>query len=216
MGVGGKHKWTSPDGSRFKPVMGNYEYEDFRLSIAQYCPYGKIGDRLWVRHTFYEAYKNAYNYQVWDEFTNTIRWRNKEREEIKDVSIWEHNGLKEFDKAIWKKRPSIFMPRWASRITLEITDIRVERVQNISESDSEAEGCDGVPCYHGSMSDCGGVMACSDCYNTGWLEPPTQQFYELWNSIHGKEAWERNDWVWVISFKKINGGGRGNEQRKRD
>ena len=102
---------------------------------------------------------------------------------------------------IWK--PPSRMPRWASRITLEMTDIRVEGVQDISEEDAKAEGCEGIICNHEAIDDCGGVMACTDCMNTGWLESPKYQFMKLWNSIYGKDAWKRNDWVWCLTFKKV-------------
>ena len=87
---------------------------------------------------------------------------------------------------IAKWRPSIFMPRWASRITLEITEIRVERLQEMSEADAQAEGF--MPWTHRTE---GKISA-------------RQQFVELWNKINGKtHPWESNPWVWVMSFAKV-------------
>ena len=79
--------------------------------------------------------------------------------------------------------PSIFMPRWASRITLEIVSVRVERVQEISRGDAMEEGCPFPNMAKG---------------------PDTRQWFkDLWENIHGHDAWERNDWVWVIEFRRL-------------
>ena len=85
------------------------------------------------------------------------------------------------ENALWS--PSIFMPRWASRITLEIVSVRVERLQNISEADAFAEGISGGD----------------------WLGDPVGEFAKLWNSINLKRGygWETNCWVWVLEFKRI-------------
>ena len=97
---------------------------------------------------------------------------------------WENaNG-----RAIWK--PSIHMPKWASRITLEITEIRVERLQDISEEDAIAEGSQ-IPCAQLPKSCQQGTMT-ERC-----------QFSKIWETINGKKyPWSRNPWVWVIEFKK--------------
>lgn len=129
--------------------------------IGEYCPYGKVGDQLWVRETFaktgYGAHsKGCYRYRATDA-TNAIQWRGK-----------------------WT--PSIYMPRIASRLTLEITGIRAERLQSISEEDAIAEG-----------SQCAGVPA--SLTNRG-------AFAKLWNQINGEESWALNPWVWVIEFRK--------------
>ena len=90
----------------------------------------------------------------------------------------------------WELRPSIFMPRWASRITLEITEVRVQRVQEIGDEDAQAEGCamgyDGPYSFHQGFNFRGGFMA-------------------LWDSINAKRGfgWDANPWVWAISFKKV-------------
>jgi hypothetical protein len=91
-------------------------------------------------------------------------------------------------------RPSIHMPRWASRITLEITDVRVERLQDISEADAVAEGC--KPIRPELMLD-------------GLIVRPgrsaVEEFRLVWEQIHGHGggSWEKNPWVWVIGFKKL-------------
>jgi hypothetical protein len=121
------------------------------------CPYGKVGDRLWVRETFRPSE---------DPLSNSIFYRADEEY---------HKG------AGWK--PSIHMPRWASRLTLEIIDIRVERVQDISHRDALAEGVS----YDVSKE--GGA--------------PVPRFHALWDSINASRgySWDSNPWVWVIEFK---------------
>ena len=89
---------------------------------------------------------------------------------------------------ITKKIPSIHMPRWASRITLEITDVRVARLQQLNDIDAAAEGCKGG---HGSIP---GYMY-SAC--------PREHFAHVWQSIYGQESWDSNPWVWVVEFKKL-------------
>jgi len=157
---------------------GFYLTEDSETPGYYKCPYGKIGDRLWVRETWstdadIEAYRKA-NEPVpivykgdWDIYGVT-------KEEACDVGI------------IWK--PSIFMPRWASRIDLEIKDIRVERVQDISIDDAIAEGvCGYPPDGHGMRSEV------------------RRWFQEIWDSINAKRGygWDSNPWVWIIMFKRV-------------
>jgi len=99
-----------------------------------------------------------------------------------------------------KWRPSIFMPREAARIWLRVTDVRVERVQDITENDAMAEGCSGVVCEHSNSINGG----CSDCMNTGWFEPPELEFMDLWDKLNAKRGygWHTNPWVWVIGFER--------------
>jgi hypothetical protein len=131
-----------------------------------HCPHGALGDRLWVRETW-----ARYNI---DQESHQIAYRATE------PADWPADGQ-------W--RPSIHMPRWASRIDLEIIGVRVERLQEISEADACAEGaiqalCTGYP-YHNPPS----------TYRNG--------FSQIWESINGSESWAENPWVWVIEFKRI-------------
>jgi hypothetical protein len=148
--------------------------------VARICPYGKSGDRLWVRETFCGC--------NWKEV-------GKRYAVMKDGEQVYENGQRyaksttyapgAFDNLKWK--PSIFMPRWASRITLEIVNVRVERLQDISDEDCFAEG----------LTDPDGKI--------GWAPStaPTR-FGELWDSINGeKHPWKSNPWVWVVEFKRI-------------
>lgn len=98
-------------------------------------------------------------------------------------------------------RPSIHMPRWASRILLEITNVRVERLNAISEEDAEAEGIDMEALYDS--------QDCYDCiadHNMTGRPTVTGAFKYLWESIYGADSWHANPWVWVIEFKRVEGG----------
>ncbi|KQJ07405.1 hypothetical protein [Escherichia coli] len=140
------------------------------------CPFGAVGDRIWVRETW-----ARYNI---DQDSHDMAYRATTPED------WPKEGR-------W--RPSIHMPRWASRILLEITDVRVERLNDISEEDARAEGI-----IDGGCLNCGEPEPCG-CANP---EPDaTDAFAYLWQSIYGQENWNANPWVWVIEFKRIEGGG---------
>ena len=135
------------------------------------CPYGQVGDRLWVRETL-----------RWSKAGTPTRYSADDCPVFRDGETpW-----------VWPFRtevlPSIFMPRWASRITLEITEIRAERLQDISDGDAIAEGCiDKNPI--------GNLV----------LEP-RYIFKQLWNSINGKKyPWANNDWVFVLGLKNVAG-----------
>lgn len=148
------------------------------------CPYGQPGDRLWVRETWAPADKILFGSDL-DE-CEAVAYK-------ADGSILDPNGQHfnafgiDFSKIRWK--PSIHMRRDYSRILLEITDIRVERLQEISEQDAIAEGIEISPVWKGP----------GDVYPSD----PVKDFCTLWESIHGPESWDANPWVWVVSFKKI-------------
>lgn len=158
------------------------------LSAGNYrnSPHGKPGDRIWVRETWAEAgagapelklYRANYPAHVPSHYENVpsaedIRWT-----------------------------PSIHMPRRASRILLEITDVRVERLNGISEAEAQAEGID--------MEALADSQDCYDCiadHNMTGRPTAKGAFKYLWESIYGEENWQANPWVWVIEFKRIEGG----------
>lgn len=158
--------------------------------FAMPCPFGKPGDRLWVR----EAWETC---AIYDSYSPSqidsgaaLLWIADNSKRINGPENW------------GKIRPSIFMPQWASRITLEITGIRVERLQDITEEDAIAEGVGhgfqmnaGWPDYqHINKS---GI--CELTQDTAWAS-----FSTLWDSIKGKKhPWASNPWVWVINFKDV-------------
>lgn len=150
------------------------------------CPQGQPGDRLWVREAW-RYYASALS----PEANFGIQFR-------ADGAI---NYWPDWDKAMQAQcspsaawRPSLFMPRWASRITLEIVNVRVERVQDISEDDAKAEGVNGGCTVCGELDPCG-------CANPS--PDHRDSFIWLWDDTNGKGAWDRNDWVWVIEFKRV-------------
>ncbi len=147
------------------------------------CPFGAVGDRIWVRETWAEAGACAPDLKL---------YRANYPEHV--PSIYENVPLAE--EIRWT--PSIHMPRAASRILLEITNVRVERLNAISEEDARAEG----------IID-GGCLNCREPEPCGCANPEpdaTDAFAYLWQSIYGQENWNANPWVWVIEFKRVEGG----------
>ncbi|MBH1949193.1 morphogenetic protein [Klebsiella pneumoniae] len=160
-----------------KKFIGCYP-EDVPELIRECCPYGVPGDSIWVRETW-----ARYNI---DQNSHDIAYRATTPEDWPEEGCW---------------RPSIHMPRWASRILLEITDVRVERLNAISEEDAEAEGIDMEALYDS--------QDCYDCiadHNMTGRPTVTGAFKYLWESIYGEEGWKSNPWVWVIEFKRVEGG----------
>lgn len=105
--------------------------------------------------------------------------------------------------------PSIHMPKESARIWLKVTDVRVERLQDISNDEAIAEGAQGIECNHVNADSCG----CTDCMNTGWIEPPIVGFMQIWDGTIKKSeldlyGWDANPWVWVIEFERCDKEGR--------
>ncbi|MFU2229798.1 hypothetical protein ACM56N_02640 [Klebsiella sp. BA397-4A_EMB] len=160
------------------------------------CPFGAVGDRIWVRETFQGplVHEELFEeYSAYPEKFETLEYC----EYAADGGVRpEYCDLDDNLRHGW--RPSIHMPRWASRILLEITDVRVERLNAISEEDARAEGI-----IDGGCLNCGEPEPCG-CANP---EPDaTDAFAYLWQSIYGQENWNANPWVWVISFERVEGG----------
>ena len=161
------YTWTFRDR---RGLWNDYRAADF---MAECCPYGQPGDRLWVRETWkrHPEYPDAALYRAtWGNAETGDRWR-----------------------------PSIHMPRWASRLSLEVTGIRVERLQDISEADAIAEG---TRCWI-----CGGPVdgSCDNdcaCFHTRREAIPSYRV--LWESINGPGSWAANPYVWSISFRRVN------------
>ena len=161
----------------------------FRSAIDQnphFCPYGQPGDRLWVREN------------GWERPERTPKMM-REGADTWEPYYFDADGLTDQDSEdfkAWgfKRRPSIHMPRTASRITLEITGVRVERLQEISEADARAEGareCDPVSGRE--------VLLAGPSQRGSFV----LHYRDIWEKINGEGSWEANPWVWVVEFKKV-------------
>lgn len=162
---GGTYMWIA------KPVDETIARERSR---ALTCPYGEPGDLLWVRET-------------WSTHISFDRYAPSELTHIRSFHYWSDG-----DATTGKKRASIHMPRWASRITLEITAVRVERLQDITQRDAIAEG---APPSHPSIDAVSAEFGHKD-FSRSW-------YAQLWDSINGDSAWDKNPWVWVVEFKRV-------------
>lgn len=170
---------------------------------ADLCPYGQPGDRLWVRETWSDVNLQGapgIAYQADDDV----------RDLMEDASFLDEHGAFNYDDprskpyqfACWSEdliagtegrwRPSIHMPRWASRLLLEITDVRVERLQAITDEQCIAEGI-------GLNENTVGVKL---TVPEGASMPKTM-FSEVWRAINGADSWDANPWVWVVEFKRV-------------
>lgn len=147
-------------------MMANY------IANAYTCRYGVPGDRLWVRETLYLDADRGWQYAD----TSPLRC---EHDRIGEMTHWLNNR-----RAKQRACVSIHMPRWASRITLEVVSVRVERLQEISDGDARAEGVPTPEAHEWTISD-------KDLYA------------RLWESINGPGSWAANPWVWVVEFKRL-------------
>jgi hypothetical protein len=170
--------------------------------IERACPYGQPGDRLWVRESFdflpCQSLDNPAACEI-------VYWATGSTES--------RTAPSDYNPLIYgreKIRPSIHMPRWASRITLEVTGVRVERLQGISEADAAAEGVergeDFRGWYRGPLpGDSKGLQESGRSFKI-----PTAfaklAYRALWESINGPGSWDENPWVWVVEFKRLEGG----------
>lgn len=180
------------------PIMYGRRKPDDR-NAPDACPYGAPGDALWVRET----------------------WAPHPHGVMRCGAVYCAEPGAVPDAGRW--RPSIHMPRWASRITLRITDVRVERLQDISEEDAKAEGATMRPACHGfQYRSPGWSMDWSEVGKFSHFAPGAQRgkkvfltesdvslgsakwaFASFWNTINGRSAWDANTWVWVLSFERV-------------
>jgi hypothetical protein len=152
------------------------------------CPYGAPGGRLWVRENGWE--RPALSARDLRDGADT--WPPYEYD-AEPLMSWADGELKRIG---WRRRPSIHMPRWASRITLEVTGVRVERLQDISSNDAIAEGIE--PCPRG-----GEWRNYLDSAPNRDALTPRVSFRSLWESINGPGSWEANPYVWAVSFREV-------------
>lgn len=165
------------------PLESGIDHANSQSYYREHCPFGQVGDRLWVRETFADVNTDggpAFTYRADHDLKFCLDDESPvdyDRYPGKNFAMWCSDLWNGEDGHSWS--PSIHMPRWASRITLEITAVRVERLQNISEADAIAEGG-------------------TEHFNIDWFGP-------LWASIYGVDSWNANPWVWVIEFRRVGG-----------
>ena len=196
------------DHTGMNPVLG-----------ASSCTFGAVGDRIWVREAYrFPASLDDASPAGVGEMAVATGYRKPWAPTFYEFTGTFSDGWKGFEtppkvSGAGKLHPSIHMPRWASRITLEITDVRVERLNAISEDDAQSEG------VHTEVWDQTVVArnyAAIDEFFQFWTEDMPHyvemnqlyrsSFRSLWESIYGAENWNANPWVWVIEFKRVEGG----------
>lgn len=198
----------------------NYGQDGYGKPVTKHfvngcCPYGKPGDRLWVRETFALLGNEDGCCTDWQD--NLVKGDERGAARIYRASCPPGDyGLNQIPaKAEWKPdteameydgawRPSIHMPRWASRILLEITDVRVERLQD-GEGETAFESryiAEGINRIHQGDGDYAFHPFKSEPGPGNWTDP-FDAWRELWVSINGAESWNANPWVWVVEFKRV-------------
>jgi hypothetical protein len=166
--------------------------------IEDFCPYGAVGDTLWIRHSWYHyvpSSTNKKNEQAWDPFTRTIRWKYSE-------GIVK-NCEPDITAKGWKHKSGRFMPRWASIVTLQIQGRRVERVQEITESDADAEGIITITrsLRYGRLDGYGVKGTLPEDASTTRVNA----YSILWDKINKERGyeWNANPFVYAISFSLL-------------
>ena len=175
-------------GPMVRAILEGRKTQTRRVVKQVHCPYGKPGHRLWVR----EAWGLFNDLGFCDTSLARLQtlpypWQLAYRADHVDPVRGDGPH-----RPYW--RPSIHMPRWASRITLEITGIRVERLQEISEVDARAEGIADEAADK--------VLQMAEAMNQREPSPYASAFETLWQSIHGPDSWDVNPWVWVVEFQR--------------
>lgn len=157
------------------PGVPHFAFHDKKTSaqVLVKCPYGQPGDRLWVRETW--------RHRAIGEGASDAGQR----------TDYVYRATENVDGLAERWKPSIHMPRAASRITLEIVSVRVERLQDISEVDALAEG---APPSHPSIDRISREF--------GYADFPRSWYAQLWEQINGPGSWDANPWVWVVEFRK--------------
>ncbi|HCO6571145.1 TPA: hypothetical protein OCE33_004260 [Escherichia coli] len=180
-GPRGGHIWPSKNhqyGLHVEGMLQNGE-GGWEGLASDACHFGEIGDRIWVRETWAEAGAGAPDLKLY-------------RANYPAHVPSHYENVPPAEDVRWT--PSIHMPRWATRITLEITGVRVERLNSISQADAIAEG---APPSHPSIDVVSRQFGYPD-FSRSW-------FGQTWQSIYGDDSWQANPWVWVIEFRHIEG-----------
>lgn len=187
--------WFFPD----RPRSLNHGGGPIGPHYANLCPYGQTGDLLRVRENAWERPERTQKMMregadtwppyIYDADYGPTGIPESEKEQLK---AWG-----------WKRRPSIHLPRLGSRIVLEITAVRVERLQDITEADAHAEGCESR--HSDSENEFLRDYSCPDGHGAVSLTPlsAVAAYQRLWESINGPSSWALNPWVWVIEFRRL-------------
>lgn len=152
------------------PLECGIDHENSQSYYREHCPFGKPGDRIWVRETWAEAGAGAPELQLY-------------RANYPEHVSSHYENVPPAEDIRWT--PSIHMPRWASRVLLEITDVRVGKLASVSDEDAGKEGYPADPSPYGGSMD-------------KWL-----WFRQLWDGIYPEKSFKHNPWVWVIEFKVV-------------
>lgn len=173
---------------RFEDGVWQHDIEDDNYALP--CPYGVPGDRLWVKETLQYTLLET---QVGSNPADVLSlWGHIYAADGVEVGPIPDRLPENFKDLPNKTVPSIFMPRWASRIILTLEDVRVQRLQDISEADALAEGVFGDEIFT------------ENCVYAGDQIGPKECFANLWNSINGKKhPWSENPWVWTLTFSQV-------------
>ena len=173
-----------------KNLIGNIEKDTSKL--IGFCPYGRIGDNLWVRESF-QVYKDKYYFKASPDEIKNGQWG-------KDTIPIDYP---EFNINNYSWKPSIHMPRKACRFVLPLVNIRIERLHDISGEDAVAEGVESTNEFNSKEP----YLHQYKNYLDGRFDMDANgSFMTLFQSIHGEEIWKLNPWVWVIEFKGMKNG----------
>ena len=202
------------EGIHHGPAAWFVDQDDLGLTPL-FCPYGQPGDRLYVRENGWERPERTAKMMIegadtWEPY-------------YYDADGIDHHEVADFKEWGFKRRPSIHMPRWASRITIEITDVRVEMLQDISGADARAEGCKASPFpgpwWQGYRDMGDGSLSHQQSIGEtppDWMIEPKRMrdhshldlsaidaYRALWMRINGPGSWALNPWVWAVAFKMV-------------
>jgi hypothetical protein len=171
---------------------GHWLYPNAKQQIIADCPYGTPGERLWVRETFMDLIGTGVEHRPTPD-SPLQRYAY-----AADCPAGSHADEARKDYGL-KWKPSIHMPRAACRILLEITDVRVERLQDISDEQAIAEGIEPFTDFQSS----GHWRRYRDGGTNSYVDNQVMSYASLWSEINGAGSWEANPWVWVVEFKRV-------------
>lgn len=196
------------DGRLVKPFLWwKDDALDNDYEVHLRSPYGRPGDRLYVKEhawMYCEKRPNGVTEKGRLKFeyvplgaSPVWHCENHPERPVMDVVHPETGNV-----WLWRKKLGRFLPKWASRITLEVVAVRVERLNDISEVDAVAEGVEMAPAPAGKKS-YKNYLAMEDAAALRWLRTPVLSYCSLWESLNGAGSWSENPWVWVVEFRRV-------------